>query len=219
MPDPRQDFVCQLCLKPFPDSERCSDTRWASLCKPCAAHARKIVKDEEDSRWTSVCPELYRQTEVSKLNPAKLARVMAWSYGPRGLLLHGKTGLGKTRMMFLLLHRLIVGENRRAMVFLGNSFSHSAQSAAMENIEAWADRLNRVEVLFLDDLAKAKMTDHVEAQLFGVLEMRAAHCLPTLITTNAVGDTLEKRLSEDRGAPLVRRLRDFCEAISFYEDQ
>ena len=39
--------------------------------------------------------------------------------------------------------------------------------------------------------------------------------LTGIVTTNDVGETLAQRMSEDRAAPLLRRLREFCTVISF----
>jgi len=75
--------------------------------------------------------------------------------------------------------------------------------------------LATVDVLFFDDFGKMKFTERVESELFAVIEKRTANCLPLILTTNFTGETLEERMTLDRGVPLVRRLREFCVDVSF----
>ena len=146
--------------------------------------------------------------------------MLAWRYGGRGLLLHGETGRGKTRAAWLLLRRLH-DQGRSITAFDCVSFGHECVRRCRdshgndEHVERWADNLATVPVLFLDDFAKEKLTERVEVELFGLIERRTANCLPIILTTNFVGEALEAKLSPDRGAPLVRRLREFCEDVCF----
>ena len=78
---------------------------------------------EASHRWAKICPPLYAATDPARLPQESLRRVMAWQFGPRGLVIHGPTGTGKTRAAFLLLRRLH-DERRRIVAFHGNSFSH-----------------------------------------------------------------------------------------------
>ena len=52
-------------------------------------------------------------------------------------------------------------------------------------------------------------------ELFALIERRTAHLLPIIATTNMVGADLETRSPRDCGGAMVRRLREFCEAIVF----
>lgn len=57
----------------------------------------------------------------------------------------------------------------------------------------------------------SKIGQHSEAvgeTLFGLVEFRLVHRLPTIITTNISGQAIQKRLGPDRGAPLLRRFQD-----------
>ncbi|HUS13124.1 MAG TPA: ATP-binding protein [Pyrinomonadaceae bacterium] len=179
------------------------------------AQRRRQVRED---RWPKLCPPLFREIDVSKLPttyPATLERVMAWQMGPKGLILSGITGKGKTRAAWQLLKRLhFEGVHIRAFDCV--DFAHECQTAFTDfKGEGWAKNVAAAELVFFDDFGKNKMTDRVEVELFGVIDRRMAHQLPIIVTTNDIGSTLEARLSPDRGAPLVRRLRECCESIAF----
>ena len=70
-------------------------------------------------------------------------------------------------------------------------------------------------LVFWDDFGKARLTERVECELFGIIEARMAAGLPNIITTNFVGGSLAGNLRPDIGSGLVRRLRECCEAIPF----
>ncbi len=184
-------------------------TEYLDLCFQCV------------KRWKTfceVCPPLYRDTDPGRLPCAAetLAAVLGWEYGYRGLLLHGATGRGKTRAIWLLLRRLL-DEGREIATFDCVSFSHeiTCRFSAGGNGPAWARKLARVSVLFFDDMGKMRLTERGEAELFGLVEVRTANRLPLIVTCNHVGDTLAASLQPDTGGPLVRRLREFCECVAF----
>ena len=211
----KDQVTCCRCWQIIPRAKADKRPWWAPRCVPCAQAQTEEIIAAKDARWAAHCPPLYRATDPARLDAARLKRVLAWQYGPRGLILTGPGGTGKTRCALLLVKRLVLDEGREACVFLGNQFAQACQTAWMDNGPAWSQRLNTVEVLFLDDLAKSKFTERVEAELFGIVEMRMANLLPTIITTNTVGGTLKSKLSADRGEPLIRRLRECCQCITF----
>ena len=69
--------------------------------------------------------------------------------------------------------------------------------------------------MLIDDLGKQKMTERAEVELYDVLEHRTNNLKPTIITTNATYLQLTKMLSEDRGQPIIRRIRDFSTIVKF----
>lgn len=133
-------------------------------------------------------------------------------------MLRSTTGTGKTRAAYLLLHRLHFQEGQLVVALHGNIFAHDcAQQFGNQTGEAWIENLCCSDAIFLDDLAKFKLTERVEAELFGPIETCLANRLPVFVTTNHVGKTLEAKLTDGRGAPLVRRLRGFCAAaVAFW---
>ncbi|HVM62254.1 MAG TPA: helicase-related protein [Verrucomicrobiae bacterium] len=165
-----------------------------------------------------LCPLIYRNTDTGRLpcGPRKLAATLGWQYGPNGLVLHGPTGCGKSRAAWLLLRRLHF-EGYETVAFNAVSFSHEVAYHFGPNGDAvrWVRRIHNAPVVFLDDLGKCRLTERGEAELFGLVEARAAQGRPIIATTTFVGDTLAATMHPETGAALVRRLRDFCECIAF----
>jgi DNA replication protein DnaC len=203
--------------------------RWASrsgiFCDDCAAADSAIrtaemianTKAARLARWNAICPPDFQLTTASKLpSPSKLQTVLRWQYGPRGLTLHGNTGKGKSRCAWELVKReFFAGKTVRA---LGTDagFEYARQFAAStEQAARWVESHIAVDLLLLDDVLKVKLTESFESALFGIISGRTEHRRPIIFTTNDSGESLIARMSTDRGEALVRRLREFCESISF----
>ncbi len=199
--------------------------KWGILCDSCAENDReKVLRDalersklQDVSGWNRICPEEFRDTEPHRLpSPTKLQRVMDWKYGAKGLVLHGTTGAGKTRCLYWLLRREFTAG--RTLSVLDHSSAYRYAEAYEQGPSAarhWIEHRCTVDILAMDDIFKAKLTDSFEQAIFTIISQRTERGLPVLLTTNDVGATLEGRMSKDRGPALVRRLREFCEAVSF----
>lgn len=168
--------------------------------------------------FNDICPPLYRDTDPGRLPLCRSAyrKIIGWEYGPRGLLVHGPTGSGKTRATWMLIQRLIA-EGRFLMWYDCVDFGHAvARYFSDKDLDPqwWIGQLAKAPVLFFDDLGKAKLTDRVESEFFGIIEKRIANCVPTLITTNLNSKALAHMLSPDRGPAMIRRLKEYFEDVS-----
>ena len=217
---------CQECGKQFEAKmltlvghEYCFD-KYCTACKPIREQQEKdmLAIRQEQARmeeFNRLCPALYRDTDPLKLpcNPDVVKLVLGWTYGSKGLVLHGATGRGKTRLAYMLVRRLVL-DGRSVSAFDSLSFAHRVGETFGEyQGERFIREQQKVDVLMLDDLGKAKLTERAEAELFGLVEHRIANLKPLIVTTNFVGDKLSNKLSEDRATPLVRRLREFNECV------
>ena len=172
--------------------------------------------------WEDICPPLYRHTDLDRL-PASLKpaidKVLSWQTNPTGMVLHGDSGLGKTRVAMMLLNRLHFA-GRRVVPLLAGRFAYNCMTLLGKSTEAFADfyqGLIAADVVLLDDLGKEKLTERVECELFSLIEERSQHLRPIIVTTNTTGDTLESRFDDDRAGPFLRRVREFCEPVAFVE--
>jgi len=157
---------CRVCGLPFtacryvlPDKR----VIIAGVCDKC--YGAKVVAIREDAakkeatteRWLQLCPILYQRTDPARLPQTQLPEVLAWQYGPEGLLLVGPTGTYKTRTAYLLLKRLVLDEGRRVEAFDGLAFDHECVRRFRDegDGEEWADGLAHVMSCSLMTSARA----------------------------------------------------------------
>jgi DNA replication protein DnaC len=79
--------------------------------------------------------------------------------------------------------------------------------------DATLKRLASIDVLYLDDPFKSRLTPTVEELLFVALDERTSRRRPTLFSFNDSAETLLERLSTDRAKAFLRRIRDFCDVV------
>ena len=200
--------ICPDCAENEEHQQEARVARW----KWEEEHKHELAKERA---WESICPPLYRLTDPARLPQDKVAAVLAWQYGPEGLLLIGPTATGKTRAVYLLLKQLF-DAGRQITAFDCAAFGHECSRRFRDGTgEDWADDLAQRQVVFLDDVGKNPFTERVEAELFALVERRTANLLPIIATLNMTGEQLQAKTSQDRGAAMVRRLREFSKVILF----
>lgn len=199
---------------------------WYPLCEPCleteergANEPREVKHDNKmEKEFLEMCPPAMLETDVSRLNKPLVDKVLNHQLDGKGLILIGKTGMGKTRTMWLLVRDLMVKRGREVRVheamelkeMLGQS--HNTRYAHRDMIEG----LCKCDVLCIDDLGKEKPTDAWEQDLFTIINKRMNYKKPLVITTNFVGSSIAQRyLDVHKIEPLIRRIRQFCDGVSF----
>ena len=95
----------------------------------------------------------------------------------------------------------------------GTGFAHRLADLSKAKIEI--DDCINADILFLDDLDKAKFTERVESSLMHVIEERNKRLKPIIFAVNASGKQLSDMFTENRSEPILRRLREFCEVHVF----
>lgn len=193
-----------------------------TVCSECVSKIKAERKSSERSsrtvEWEALCPKEFRCTVPSRLPfPSKLDRVLNWRFGPRGLMLTGPTGSGKSRSAWALAKREFFAGRSVAAVDALFSVKYAQKvnvggSAVLEWIE---EKLNS-SILLLDDVLKVKLENSgAEAALFAIINDRTEQQRPIILTTQDSPETLMQRMSRDRGEALLRRLKEFCETIVF----
>lgn len=216
---------CKTCDQPFEAPDDPVLSRFMFFCLTCSnnhqAADQKVSRDranqERESRWRSLCPPAYRDTVIESLpTPAKAQEILAWNYGAKGLLLHGKTRRGKSRCAWLLCRKVFeLGKSIRVLDSMAGFQYASAFANSGREAQEWVDSRCKCGLLFFDDVFKVKLTDSFEAAVFAIVDYRLAHNLPILATLNDTGDTLAARMSADRGEAFVARLKEMCHLINF----
>jgi DNA replication protein DnaC len=192
-----------------------------TLCPECLAAWDRMLANAvtKPPVAETPLPELYKDTDPERLGDlAKTAkhwrpnRASTDMHKGKGLLIHGSTRKGKTRTAWYIADRFW-NENKYANKYLFlTMFELEARLVAAWGKDAWDKAMYKmvnVPMLFLDDLGKEKMTDRMASCLFALVDQRAQHMRPTVITTNLTGDTLMDRFHDkELGAAFVARLKD-----------
>ena len=227
---------CPRCQKsrecPLPSGER--DTGLFGLIKlgmamPCescaeAERVKRLGQQRQEeiaqrrAEWNRICPPMYLKFDAALLPQSakgKLEEVLRWRPRKRGLIIKGQTGKGKSFLAYALAGKLFIELGVRVQVFDCLDFAHRyGRLSAEYRADEWMDGLAESPLLFFDDFGKLKMTDRIEAELFGLIERRMSHERPLVMTTNDTSETLAARMTPDRGEPFVRRLREWCDVVT-----
>jgi predicted ATPase len=191
------------------------------ICKKCfsmrAATTARDAVAKRQFRWLELCPSEYQRIDIVRLpNPGIFDRIMQWEFGPRGLLLYGDTGRGKTRCAWALLEReFFAGRSAAALDSMAGIHHAAKYSESAKMAESWLLKFITADILLLDDVFKSKLTDSFESTIFSLVDQRIQHQRPIILTSNDTGDTLLERFSRDRANSLLRRLREHCQQIAF----
>jgi DNA replication protein DnaC len=199
------------------------DGKSKAYCELCEHGERKVrERQDKEKKFDELTPSLFRKTRPQQI-PAQDALVEALKWEPQAdkpfLLAYGPPGRGKTRTAFLVARRLFSTSRTRNPTFL-----HSpAGGFSARIVSAWrdggADELVReyrgADILLLDDIDKDKLSPRAEEALFAVINARAEAGLPTILTTNASGERIVARFTEEFRGPILRRLAEFSTTISF----
>jgi DNA replication protein DnaC len=209
-------------------------------CEACVAAERRRQEERERPRltsfeaaWMAVCPPDYRDTDEARLrrdiaarggSMEKVEQVLQWRPGMQGLALVGETRRHKSRLMFLLMKRLLrEGRSVRYMnaVHFGDDIAASYEGGPSA-YEDWMRKLERADVLFLDDLGKEKGTERVAVALYRLAEYRTAHQRHTFYTSNFGRSGLVEKWKldaqrghffDDKAEPTAERFAELCRSV------
>jgi DNA replication protein DnaC len=194
------------------------------VCAACSEADTAELQRNERSRWEQLCPQLYQCTALGRLendlrrqgyNNRWMHEVLGWQYGPQGLLLIGPTGVGKSRVMWMLLRRVLDQEHRSGVFLNAVKFRTGLQTAAREGeTEEFVRRLVRADVMYWDDLGQTHLTGPASEMLLHLVEERTCKRKPILATTQYSGEKMDAQFErKEMGQAVRRRLNEFCKVV------
>lgn len=129
----------------------------------------------------------------------------------KGLLLFGNVGTGKTFYSACIVNALI----DKGYPCLITNFSRLVNtiSGMYEGKQEYIDRLNRFDLLVIDDLAAERDTEYMNEIVQTIIDSRYRSGLPTIITTNLTGEEI-KNPADIRKQRTYSRLLEMCVPIS-----
>lgn len=222
--------------------------KWCAACVTAETERRESEAQQSSaaakvSLWEKICPSDYRATDLTRLRTLMLRKRLKlqtavpkdisldeiWRHEPayaRGLGIIGASGQGKTRIMYELLRRWHFERGLKIVAI--NAVHFADDLAAMYehgagHAERWMERIERVPVLFIDDLGKERLTERVESTYYRIFETRYSQNRRVFFTANMNGSQLEKKWQQsaekagfysDRAEPIIRRLREMTDSIT-----
>jgi DNA replication protein DnaC len=147
--------------------------------------------------WAAKVPAKYREASPGDFDAGATAQLARWRdawHDGVNLLITGPVGVGKTRAAFAAV---------KAPFAEGAEFDFWPEVELMNALDwrqpdhqAVLRRAMSVPVLMLDDLALAGTNDWWMKHLYAIVNRRWLDDLPTIATTNLVGEQLEEAIGE-----------------------
>jgi DNA replication protein DnaC len=198
-------------------------------CRNCLNPDRVKADGLREPLFPPSMPEVFRDTDIQRLHP-KVQSVLDWKPDSdmSGLLLHGTTGVGKTRGIWEIVRRLWVEEAKTDKQFPYNFLTMRKLEGMIEKSfeerehSKMIDELINMNFLILDDFGKERLTSRMASDLFAVIDERSTARRPTIISTNFNGSALLERFEnrdKETGIALIRRLKDYYKIVGIGVDK
>jgi len=168
-------------------------------------------------------PKVFVDTDINRLH-SKILSIIDWK--PEGdvcgLLLHGTTGVGKTRGIWEVIRRLWVDEAKKDkqlpyMFLTMRKFEGMIEQSFDErNHSKMIDSVIEAKVLVFDDFGKERLTQRMASDLFSIIDERSINKRCTIISTNFNGSALLERFDprdKETGVAIIRRFKDYYKIV------
>lgn len=182
-----------------------------------------------DSTYPPAMPAIFKDTDKTRLH-SKVQEVLDWKPDGdvTGLLMHGTTGVGKTRGIWAIISRMWSDKTAKdrqldfqflTMRKLEGLIEKSFEDRQHSNM---IDKLISVEVLVLDDFGKERLTQRMASDLFSIIDERSTARRVTIISTNFNGTSLLDRFDsrdKETGVAMIRRFKDYYKIVGIGVDR
>lgn len=203
--------LCEECL------DRDDAARWDAELQERREEARvgRIEKSGVPERWKAGVT--FEKLERDKPRAEAIDAALAWALAdnPKGLLLHGPVGRGKTVIaaaaaMERLQRRHLKWLSVAALLTdLRGGFDSPEYKRALRSIDAQ----KAMGALVLDDLDKLKPTESALQPLYVAINGWIERPLPLLVTCNRSPDEIASWAGATFGEALASRLLGYCQVI------
>lgn len=224
---------------PYIDAADAVMAYFSRFCETCILTIKTAEEEEAKNKanaaaagvrlkwWKNIAwggPESkYHDTKRDKLpDPEASEKVLRWTLNhPKGLMLLGDTGAGKTRTVYLLLLRILLENGVRPVIKKCAKLRHElARAATSDDKDARAKLMKSMidaKILFLDDIGQMSASDSLGEALFDVVEERTQLGRPIIATSQIGGSDLTEKLTNDdnQAVALIRRLAESCYKVTF----
>jgi len=181
-------------------------------------HFLKCAEEQRQkcvAHFESKVPRRYGAAKPNPIARAWAQSVVANPDDTRSLLVVGPTGTGKTHYAYSVL---------RAIAETGRPTGWAAYTAADlyaqlrprtgRDSEATFESISNTDVLFVDDLGAAKLTEWTEEVTYRLINHRYEQCRPGIFTSNVPPTQLRDVLGER----IASRLTEMCERVALKGD-
>lgn len=190
-------------------------------CEPCIERIKREMREQETAAyWHRICPAQFLSTRDDHpgFPRGKWAAIKKVDVN-RSIFLFGPTGTGKTRCAFLRLRQAaLLGQSVKIL------WPEQLEAFRGYTAEARYEQLAGFDVVLLDDpLITACRESKLADSLKHIIDVLMRHEKPFIITSqigheefmsgNSYGDL--KQADMERGAAIMRRIREACEVIRF----
>jgi DNA replication protein DnaC len=215
----------------------CQDSGWVlvkvgehEIARPCSCRQRDTKNNLFNN--ANIPPRFYDmdlrgfkpEKEKSLIAAKKAAEKFVADYpahGEYGLLFHGRTGVGKTRLLCCIGNQLIKEKNVDVVYIDWNDLTREMRSGEdtsnrdFSNIGQMIQRLAMVELLLFDELGASRPSPWVEDNIYFLINRRYNNNRITLFATNFFDKKIsnEETLSERIGERIRSRLYEMARSI------
>lgn len=223
---------CYQCGNGFIVSEGSDD--WFEgvvYCQECKIKHRVKIELERaqaaEIKYNAIIasiPAEFREVYLNLVPDQKShVKALLWQYGPKGLVMYGPTGCGKTRTAWAICKREMLAGRKVVAVDAFEIAGYAPllmkdADAATEMVRNMAD----ADILLLDDIFKATITPRVRELVFMVIDKRTSWQRPIILTVNGTGEGLQAILDtkstndpNQLAKAVLRRIRDYCDTVQF----